>query len=77
MRRQALEPLAPALAALDLSYNRVAALHGAAGGCLLAFRSLTALNLGFNHLASLKDLIAIARWVAGGFAWSHPDGRVD
>jgi hypothetical protein len=69
--RQALEPLAPTLAELDLSHNRVAALHGVGGGCLLAFHSLTTWDLGFNQLASLEDLVAIARWAGMGVNEVH------
>jgi hypothetical protein len=61
---QALEPLAPGLRSLDLGHNRVAALHGADGACLLSFSLLTSLDLGFNLLDSLEDAIAIARWAA-------------
>lgn len=61
LNTQALEPLASSLRRLDVSHNRIASLHGAAGGALLAFGALASLDLGFNRLASLEDLIAIAR----------------
>ncbi|GBF89449.1 hypothetical protein Rsub_02021 [Raphidocelis subcapitata] len=55
-----LEPLAASLRRLDVSHNAIASLCGGAGACLLAFRALAALDVGFNRLGSLEDLIAIA-----------------
>lgn len=46
---------------MDLGYNCIASVHGVSGSCLLSFQLLTDLDLGFNKLSSLEDVIAIAK----------------